>query len=168
MNWNYTTKNTVNHRQCTYFLRWLNQRLMHGKSLITNNYLCDIFIYSPNEVGRGVNCIHLVRPSICRYYGFRSLTQVFLGILFSNFICMLFVAMGRSLLISSYVTSKMTGSHIGFFSFRTLTLVWLWISSPNFTGKSLCARENANWFSAMSLSKWLPGGHIGFFSMWNL
>ena len=27
----------------------------------------------------------------------------------------------------------------------------------------LCLWEEANWFSAMSLSKWLPGGHIGFF-----
>ena len=28
------------------------------------------------------------------------------------------------------------GGHIGFLGFRTLTLVWLWISSPNFTGTS--------------------------------
>ena len=29
------------------------------------------------------------------------------------------------------------GSHIGFFCFRTLTLVWLWISTPNLSGTIL-------------------------------
>ena len=29
------------------------------------------------------------------------------------------------------------GGHIGFFGFQTLTLVWLWISTPNFSGKVL-------------------------------
>ena len=48
-----------------------------------------------------------VRPSVCRRHGFRSISQVCFGISISNFICMLMVAIGRSLLIFSVVTSKM-------------------------------------------------------------
>ena len=74
-----------------------------------------IFIPPPNEVGGGVYWIHLVRlpvcpfvrPSVCRRHGFRSISQVCFGISISNFICMLMVAIGRSLLIFSDVTFKM-------------------------------------------------------------
>ena len=48
-----------------------------------------------------------VCPSVCRRHGFRSISQVCFGILISNFICMLMVAIGRSLLIFSDVTFKM-------------------------------------------------------------
>ena len=48
-----------------------------------------------------------VRPSVCRRHGFRSISQVCLGISISNFICMLMVVIGRSLLIFSDVTFKM-------------------------------------------------------------
>ena len=48
-----------------------------------------------------------VRPSVCRQHGFRSISQVCFGISISNFICMLMVAIGRSLLIFSDVTFKM-------------------------------------------------------------
>ena len=48
-----------------------------------------------------------VRPSVCRRHGFRSIRQVCFGISISNFICMLMVAIGRSLLIFSDVTFKM-------------------------------------------------------------
>ena len=65
----------------------------------------------PNEVGGGVYWIHLVClsvcPSVCRRHGFRSISQVCFGISISNFICMLMVAIGRSLLIFSDVTFKM-------------------------------------------------------------
>ena len=40
-------------------------------------------------------------------YGFQSVSQVRFGISFSNFICMLMVAIGRSLLIFSDITFKM-------------------------------------------------------------
>ena len=33
------------------------------------------------------------------------------------------------------------GSHIGFLGFQTLTLVWLWISTPNFSGTILMGRS---------------------------
>ena len=47
-----------------------------------------------------------VRPSVCRRHGFRSISQVCLGISISNFICMLMVAIGRSLLVFSDVAFK--------------------------------------------------------------
>ena len=48
-----------------------------------------------------------VRLSVCRRHGFRSISPVCFGISISNFICMLMVAIGRSLLIFSDVTFKM-------------------------------------------------------------
>ena len=48
-----------------------------------------------------------VCPSVCRRHGFRSISQVCFGISISNFICILMVAIGRSLLIFSDVTFKM-------------------------------------------------------------
>ena len=100
-----------------------------------------------------------VCPSICRRHGFQSVTRVCLGISISNFMCMLFVAMARSLLIFSDVTFKWPlGSHIGFFSFRTLTLVWLRISSPN-TGTSLvCMGRSLLIFSNVTfkMAAWQP------------
>ena len=48
-----------------------------------------------------------IRPSVCRRHGFRSISQVCFGISISNFICMLMVAISRSLLIFSDVTFKM-------------------------------------------------------------
>ena len=72
--------------------------------------------YTPAQQSwRGVYWIHLVRPSVCpsirpsvcRRHGFRSISQVSFGISISNFICMVMVAIGRSLLIFSGVTFKM-------------------------------------------------------------
>ena len=48
-----------------------------------------------------------IRPSVCRRHGFRSISQVSCEISISNFICMLTVAIGRSLSIFSDVTFKM-------------------------------------------------------------
>ena len=76
-------------------------------------------------------------------HGFWSITRDCFGILISNFICMLFVAMGQSLLIFSCVTFKMPDSHIGFSSFWVLTLVRHWISSPNFSSKLLVCMERS-------------------------
>ena len=75
-----------------------------------------VFIPPPNEVGGGYTGFTLsvcpsvrlsVRPSVCRRHGFRSISQVCFGISISNFICILMVAIGRSLLIFSDVTFKM-------------------------------------------------------------
>ena len=43
----------------------------------------------------------------CRWHGFLGVTQVCFGVSISNFTCMLFVAMGRSLYIVSDITFKM-------------------------------------------------------------
>ena len=44
---------------------------------------------------------------LCRWQGFRDVSQVCFGISISNFICMLMVVIGKSLLIFSEVTFKM-------------------------------------------------------------
>ena len=62
------------------------------------------------------------------------------------------------------ISKWLPASHIGCFGFRTLTLVWLWISTPNLSGTILYIWVEAYWFSVTALSKWPPGGHIGFFS----
>ena len=75
-------------------------------------YFGDMIIPPPNEVEGGYTGFTLsvcpsVRPSVCRRHGFRSISQDCFGISISNFICMLMVAIGRSLLIFSDVTFKM-------------------------------------------------------------
>ena len=45
--------------------------------------------------------------SVSRRHGFGSITHIFFGISVSNFMCMSFVAVGRSLMIVSYVDFKM-------------------------------------------------------------
>ena len=65
-----------------------------------------------------------VCPSVCRRHGFRSISQVCFGISISNFICMLMVAIGRSLLIFSDVTFKMA-------AWRPYLI--LWFPDSNFT-----------------------------------
>ena len=88
------------------------------KVLFINFSIKDIFIPPPNEVGGGgildspgpsvrPSVCPSVRPSVCRRHGFRSISQVCFGISILNFICMLMVAIGRSLLIFSDVTFKM-------------------------------------------------------------
>ena len=107
-----------------------------------------------------------VRPSVCRRHGFRSISQVCFGISISNFICMLMVAIGRSLLIFSNVTFKMA-------AWRPYWIFWF--PDSNFTlalninfeyqtsaAQYLCIWVVAYWFSATSFSKWPPGGHIRF------
>ena len=64
-----------------------------------------------------------VRPSVWRH-GFRNISQVCFGISISNFICMLMLAIGRSLLIFSEVTFKMA-SWRPYWSF--------WFLDSNFT-----------------------------------
>ena len=83
-----------------------------NKFNVTEKRVVSLFNYTlQNEVGGGVYWIHLVlpsvRPSVCRRHGFLSISQVCFGISISNFICMLMVAIGKSLLIFSDVTFKM-------------------------------------------------------------
>ena len=80
--------------------------------ILTQSIYRSLIIPPPNEVGGGYTGFTLsvrlsVRPSVCRRHGFRSISQVCFGISISNFICILMVAIGRSLLIFSDVTFKM-------------------------------------------------------------
>ena len=109
-----------------------------------------IFIPPPNEVGGVILespwpsvCLS-VCPSVCRRHGFRSVTKVFFGISISNFICMLFVAIGRSLLIFSDVTFKMAAWWpYWIFRFPDSNFSLALKSSPNFTGTSLVCMERS-------------------------
>ena len=77
--------------------------------------------------------------------------------------------MGRSLLIFSDVISKWSpGGHIGFFGFRTLTLVCFEYQLQTLVAQYLCIWVEAYWFSAVLISKWPPGSHIGFFGFQTL
>ena len=93
----------------------------HISGSIWNDFVLCLFwrklIIPPAQRSwRGVYWIHLVRPSVCpsvrpsvcRRHGFRSISQVCFRISIPNFICMLMVAIGRSLWIFSNVTFKMT------------------------------------------------------------
>ena len=51
---------------------------------------------------------------------------------------------------------------LDFFCFQTQTLLWLWISTSNFSSTILMYMVGTYWFSAISFSKWPPGGHIIF------
>ena len=68
-----------------------------------------------------------------RRHGFQSISQVCFGISVSNFMCMLLVYWFSAMSLSKWLP----GSHIGFLGFQTLTLIWLWISTPNFSGTIL-------------------------------
>ena len=90
-------------------IKKLNLGLLQCLGTIIQQYSSFmIFIPPPNEVGGGYTGFTLsVCPSVCRRHGFRSISQVCFGISISNFICMLMVAIGRSLLIFSDATFKM-------------------------------------------------------------
>ena len=60
------------------------------------------------------------------------------------------------------------GGHIGFFGFRTLTLLWLWISTSNFRGTILMYMGRSLLIFSKVIFKWSPGGHIRFFGFWTL
>ena len=57
--------------------------------------------------GRLVAILNFSVSGLCRWHGFRSISQVCFGISISNFICMLVLVIGNSLLIFNDVTFKM-------------------------------------------------------------
>ena len=104
---------------------------------------------------------------LCRWQGFRDVSQVCFGISISNFICMLMVVIGKKLKKLAYCFSARSlskwppGGHIGFFGFQTLTLVWLWISTPKLSGtilmymcRSLLIFSNVNFKMAARQPYW--------------
>ena len=82
-----------------------------NKFNVTEKRVVSLFNYTPAERSWRGGILDSpcpsVRPSVCRRHGFRSISQVCFGISISNFICMLMVAIGKSLLIFSDVTFKM-------------------------------------------------------------
>ena len=116
--------------------------------------------------GRLVAILNFLVSGLCRWHGFRSVSRVCFGISMPNFICMLMVIIGRSLLIFSKTATSLSkwppGGHIGFFGFQTLTLVWLWISTPNLSGtilvcmcRSLLIFSNVNFKMAARQPYWI-------------
>ena len=66
--------------------------------------------------------------SVSGWHGFGSVTQVCFGISVSNFMCMSFVVVGRSLTIVSYVTFKMAA-------------LWFWTMPPSPMGRGYPSRS---------------------------
>ena len=73
---------------------------------------------------------------------------------------------GRTYWFSAMSLSKWPpGGHIGFFGFRTLTLLRLWISTSNLA-QYLCIWVGAYWFSNVIFK--MAACHIRFFGFWTL
>ena len=144
---------------------WRRQKLPYMKKTRKKKQVCGAACFMAAEIKFSED----VRPSVCRRHGFRSISQVCFGISVSNFICMLMVAIGRSLLIFSDVTFKMA-------AWRPYWIFWF--PESNFTlalninfklqRQNLCIWVGAYWFSATSFPKLPPGGHIRFFGFWTL
>ena len=66
--------------------------------------------------------------SVSGWHGFGSVTQVCFGISVSNFMCMSFVAVGRSLTIVSYVAFKMAA-------------LWFWTMPPSLMERGYPSRS---------------------------
>ena len=95
---------------CHWNWWWFNKtRISFSKIIQWYHHLRPplLFFYTPAQRSwRGYTGFTLsVCPSVCRRHGFRSISQV--CFVLSNFIYMLMVAIGRSLLIFSDVTFKM-------------------------------------------------------------
>ena len=118
-----------------YILVNLNLQISHNQGNTQQSlpysyftYTSGIIIPPPNEVGGGYTGFTLsVRPSV------RPSVRLSVDDM------VLMVAIGKSLLIFSDVTFKMAAwrPYCIFFGFRTLTLLWLWISTSNFSGTIL-------------------------------
>ena len=88
----------------------LEEKIIVKQDCLPTIVFCGMLLYPcPTKLEGGIldSPCPSVRPSVCRRHGFRSISQVCFGISISNFICMLMVAIGRSLLIFSDVTFKM-------------------------------------------------------------
>ena len=103
---------------------WRRQKLPYMKKTRKKKQVCGAACFMAAEIKFSEDVRPSVRPSVCRQHGFRSISQVSFGILISNFICKLMVAIGRSLLIFSDVTSKMV-------AWRPYWIIWF--PDSNFT-----------------------------------
>ena len=79
--------------------------------------------------------------SVSGWHGFGSVTQVCFGISVSNFMCMSFVALDRSLTIVSYVTFKMAA-------------LWFWTMPPSPMGWGILVDHWSTISSYIYHSRW--------------
>ena len=99
-----------------------------------------------------------VCPSFCRWHGFRSPTQVCFGISIS-YTCYLWLWAEAYWFLVMSLSKFATWRLYWIFGFQTLTLVWLWISSSNFSGTSLaCIGRSLLIFSNVTfkMATWRP------------
>ena len=135
-----------------------------------------IFIPPPNEVDWGVYWIHLVRLSVRPSVGNMisgALLKFALEFQFQILYAYCLWPWAEAYWFSVMSLSKWPpGGHLGFFGFRTLTLVWLWRSSLNFHGTSLVYMErNLLIFSNVTfkMATWWPYWIVQFpYSNFNL
>ena len=84
---------------------WISTPNFSGKVLM---YMGKSLLISSDLIFLNGCLVAILDFSVSGWHGFGSVTQVCFGISVSNFMCMSFVAVGRSLTIVSYVASKMT------------------------------------------------------------
>ena len=146
--------------------RWLRENLTWYPD-IEILWALKIVIPPPNEVGCGVSGIldspcPSVPPSVDAWFPGRN-SSLFWNINFKFHMHVLCVYGQKPSLFPVMSLSKWPpGSHIRFYGFRTLTLVWLWILSPNFTdtllvcmGRSLLIFSNGTFKMAAWRSYWI-------------
>ena len=110
---------------------WLNAARLHYNSIayVENHY-------TPAQRSWWEGILDSPCPSFCRWHGFRSATQVCFGISISYTCCLWLWAEAywfSAMSLSKFATWRL----YWIFYSRTPTLVWLWISSSNFSGTSL-------------------------------
>ena len=132
---------------------WIRNISLSICSEFTVTWGMTIFIPPPNEGYTGITlsvCLS-VCPSVCRQHGFRSVTLVWFGISISYACCL--SPWAETYWFWAMSLSKWApGRHLGFFSFQTLTLVWLWISSPNLNATSLVCMGTSQF--SLALYSW--------------
>ena len=88
-------------RTLTLLWRWISTSNFSSTILM---YMCRSLLIFSNV---NFKILNFSVSGLCRWQGFRDVSQVCFGISISNFICMLMVVIGKSLLIFSDVTFKM-------------------------------------------------------------
>ena len=95
--------------------------------------------------------------SVSGWHGFGSVTQVCFGISVSNFMCMSFVAVGRSLTIVSYVAFKMAA-------------LWFWTMPPSPMERGGILVDHwstiSSWFRSWRVSCPAPSHYLN--QCWNI
>ena len=94
-------------RTLTLLWLWISTSNFSGTILMYMGRSLLIFQQRHFQNGRRAAILDFSVSGLCRWQGFRDVSQVCFGISISNFICMLMVVIGKSLLVFSEVTFKM-------------------------------------------------------------